>query len=517
MSVATTSKPRFARFIACVAGPVPRSRIRTPRRRCAFRARSMSASRAGLYQGSVATSEVAYTFSQSPVGPVAPGGSTMPRAARGLAKALCLHLRSPRWLPDSRGVRSWGGAYRIRRLVRGRLEKPLDPPRVVDVHRQGGGLLAEPGHAHDVAREDHEESRARGRPDPSDLERPSGRRAERVLVVAQAELGLRDADREPIEACVLEPLEIVQGRGIVLHVGRTVDGGGHLRDLFFERILVLVHESDRMRRGVGRFEDEPREGFAARAAVPMAGVRRRADADVLAMVDDRIDLPVCVRREPVHRDDRRHAERLEDLQVGVEVREAGSEGFEVLMGEGFLLHAAVVLERAHAHDEDRGVRSQSALAAHEVHELLATEIGAESGLRDDDVPETEGDPVRQDAAVPVRDVRERPAVDERGRALEGLHQVRHERVLQQDRGGSMHVQVAHAHRLFAAPTAWMSPVKWRLISSMGRIWDWPPPVAPPFVPKTGPRDGSRTATIAFVPMRFRAWPRPTVVSVFPSP
>src|SRR2546427_12666122 len=83
MSVATTSKPRFARFIACVAGPVPRSRIRTPRRRCAFTARSMSASRAGLYQGSVATSEVAYTFSQSPVGPVAPGGSTMPRAVGG--------------------------------------------------------------------------------------------------------------------------------------------------------------------------------------------------------------------------------------------------------------------------------------------------------------------------------------------------------------------------------------------------------------------------------------------------
>src|SRR2546422_78384 len=179
MSVATTSKPRFARFIACVAGPVPRSRIRTPRRRCAFRARSMSASRAGLYQGSVATSEVAYTFSQSPVGPVAPGGSTMTRAARGLAKALCLHLRSRRWLPDSRGVRSCGGAYPIRRLVRGRLEKPLYPPRVVDVHRQGGGLLSEAGHPHDVPREDHEGSSARRRAGPAGLRRPAGPRRHR--------------------------------------------------------------------------------------------------------------------------------------------------------------------------------------------------------------------------------------------------------------------------------------------------------------------------------------------------
>src|SRR5207244_12103374 len=84
MSVATTSKPRFARFIACVAGPVPRSRIRTPRRRCAFRARSMSASRAGLYQGSVATSEVAYTLYQSPDCPVVHWGSTQPMDVRGL-------------------------------------------------------------------------------------------------------------------------------------------------------------------------------------------------------------------------------------------------------------------------------------------------------------------------------------------------------------------------------------------------------------------------------------------------
>src|SRR2546425_3252739 len=348
MSVATTSKPRFARFIACVAGPVPRSRIRTPRRRCAFRARSMSASRAGLYQGSVATSEVAYTFAQSPVGPVAPGGSTMTRAARGLSKALCLHLRSGRWLPDSRGVRSCGGAYPIRRLVRGRLERPLDPPRVVDVHRQGGGLLSEAWHPHDVPREDHEESSSRGRSDPADLERPAGRRPEGALVVAQAELGLRDADRERVEPRVLEPLEIVQGGGIVLHVGCTVDGGGHLRDLFFERILVLVDESDRMRRGFGRFEHEPRERFAARTAVAVAGVGRRTHPEVLAVVHDRFDLPIRVRREPVHRDDRRHAERLQDLQVGVEVRKAGLEGLQILEGEGFLLHAAVMLERPNA-------------------------------------------------------------------------------------------------------------------------------------------------------------------------
>src|SRR5438445_12142483 len=115
----------------------------------------------------------------------------------------------------------------------------------------------------------------------------------------------------------------------------------------------------------------------------------------------------------------------------VEVREASMEGLQVLDREVFLLYASAMLQRANAHDEDRGVRSQAALAAHEIHELLATQVSAESRFRDDEVPEAEGEPVRQHAAVPVRDVRERPAMDERGSALEGLHEVRHERVRQQ--------------------------------------------------------------------------------------
>src|ERR1700733_1374841 len=52
---------------------------------------------------------------------------------------------------------------------------------------------------------------------------------------------------------------------------------------------------------------------------------------------------------------------------------------------------------------------------------------------------------------------------------------------------------------------------------MGTIWAWPPPVAPPFMPKLGPSEGSRRQIIVFLPMRLRASPRPTVVVVLPSP
>ena len=41
--------------------------------------------------------------------------------------------------------------------------------------------------------------------------------------------------------------------------------------------------------------------------------------------------------------------------------------------------------------------------------------------------------------------------------------------------------------------------------------------APPFMPKHGPSDGSRTQMAAFLPIRFSPSPRPTVVVVLPSP
>ena len=63
----------------------------------------------------------------------------------------------------------------------------------------------------------------------------------------------------------------------------------------------------------------------------------------------------------------------------------------------------------------------------------------------------------------------------------------------------------------------MSPVKWRLMSSIGSTWDMPPPAAPPLMPNTGPSEGSRTQMMLFLPSRASDWPRPTVVRVLPSP
>src|SRR3989475_5115164 len=72
-------------------------------------------------------------------------------------------------------------------------------------------------------------------------------------------------------------------------------------------------------------------------------------------------------------------------------------------------------------------------------------------------------------------------------------------------------------RLCALAMAWKSPVKWRLMSSIGTTWAYPPPAAPPFTPKTGPSDGSRMQSAAFRPILRSAWVTPTVTVDFPSP
>ena len=65
--------------------------------------------------------------------------------------------------------------------------------------------------------------------------------------------------------------------------------------------------------------------------------------------------------------------------------------------------------------------------------------------------------------------------------------------------------------------AWKSPVKCRLILSTGSSDALPPPVAPPFMPNTGPSDGSRSAATALWPSLTSPCVRPMVLTVLPSP
>ena len=55
------------------------------------------------------------------------------------------------------------------------------------------------------------------------------------------------------------------------------------------------------------------------------------------------------------------------------------------------------------------------------------------------------------------------------------------------------------------------------MSSIGNTCEYPPPVAPPFIPKTGPNEGSRKTTVVCLPILLSPSDNPIEMVVFPSP
>ena len=108
-------------------------------------------------------------------------------------------------------------------------------------------------------------------------------------------------------------------------------------------------------------------------------------------------------------------------------------------------YAAVVLERSHRSDEHRRVRTQSAGAALDVHELLKAEVCSETGLGYDVIGVAEREAVCHDGAASVGDVAEWPRMDERGLTFRRLHEVRQERLPQQ---GHERTDRAHLRRRY---------------------------------------------------------------------
>ncbi len=72
-------------------------------------------------------------------------------------------------------------------------------------------------------------------------------------------------------------------------------------------------------------------------------------------------------------------------------------------------------------------------------------------------------------------------------------------------------------RLWALVMAWRSPVKCRLMASLGMTRELPPPTAPPLSPNNGPSEGSRSAPMALTPIFASPSVSPMVVTVLPSP
>ena len=106
----------------------------------------------------------------------------------------------------------------------------------------------------------------------------------------------------------------------------------------------------------------------------------------------------------------------------------------------------MVLQRLNRRDEHDGARDDAARAADDVDELLEAHVGAEAALGDEVVGELRAEQVGHERVVAVGDVGERPAVDERGLTLHGLHEVRLQRFLEQDGHRAGGADLLRGHR-----------------------------------------------------------------------
>ena len=145
-----------------------------------------------------------------------------------------------------------------------------------------------------------------------------------------------------------------------------------------------------------------------------------------------------------------------------EVFEPGGKGGQVGLAELGDLHAAVILQRANGGDEHRKVRNQPRLPAFDIQEFLRAQVRAEPGFGHRKIGEAQAELGGRDAVAAVRDVAERPAMDEGGIALERLNEVRLQAVTHNHRHRAVGLQVAGGNQFSAVRISHDHPPQPRL-------------------------------------------------------
>src|SRR6516165_12128217 len=124
--------------------------------------------------------------------------------------------------------------------------------------------------------------------------------------------------------------------------------------------------------------------------------------------------------------------------------EVGKSAFQcrdVFLPQRVARDAAMHFQRPYGCHYDRGVRLQSRLTAFYIEEFLGSEISAEPRLGHNVIGQLERRGRGDDGVAAMRDVAERAAMDEGRIALERLHEVWRDRVLEQYRHCARRLEV----------------------------------------------------------------------------
>src|ERR1019366_1476928 len=113
----------------------------------------------------------------------------------------------------------------------------------------------------------------------------------------------------------------------------------------------------------------------------------------------------------------------------------------------------MIFEGADGRDDHHRLRAKARFAAFDVDEFLGAEIGAKARLGHYIIGEFKRGLGGEDGIAAMRDIGERPAVNERRVVFESLHKVRLEGAFQKHRHGAMGVQIGRMNRLLVARVA----------------------------------------------------------------
>lgn len=285
----------------------------------------------------------------------------------------------------------------------------------------------------------------------------SGATYKKSGVGTEGVLGLSHADRELVVALLLVDGDLLLGQLGVLDAVASVDLPDDGLDLLLdgEVLLVEVAEVEVGADGLvgASLHDGLRQLLGSLAALsPVVGHAGIKGPSLESSVSEHLDLLVGIGGESVDTDDAGNAELDDVLDVLLHVAQALGEELEVLLDvllleslAGLDLGAASVhLHGTNGGDEDDAVRSEAALSALDVEELLHANIGAEASLGDDVAvlaDELEGDLISDDGGVAVGDVGEGTGVDEDGSSLDGLHEGGLDGLLHEDAEGASDAEV----------------------------------------------------------------------------
>jgi len=288
------------------------------------------------------------------------------------------------------------------------------------------GHLGQAGHGDDVAADGDDKAGARREPKFVHRDGEAAGPAAQVGAVRERERRLGDAHGQLVEAVLIESLEVVQRGAVEIDAVGAVDLGGDGLELLADRRVERVEKAQRPAFALRRRPDNgPGEVDRSLAALVEVLRHHRLDPLTAAKSDDPSVVVRIVIREMTDADHGVESEQPDILDVFGQVAQAAA-----------LPEAAVVGDRFHRGDNDRRGGSQPGRAAFDVEELLRSKVGGKAGLGHDVIGELERQAGGDAGVGALSDVGEGAAVHERRRALDGLHQVRVDRVPQQHLHGA---------------------------------------------------------------------------------